>query len=316
MRNEDIDNYFRTFTSNFLLHNSHFSNHPFGEMTANNSSNTHGFTGKEYDFEMSLNYFCQRYYNPEIGRFITLDPFGGYIELPQSQNRYAYVMNNPLKYIDPLGLWEGEGWDGYPYAGEVPGVTVYATKWHPPSYYWFLREVLYGWGPSSDAGRPLGIVEDKFSERVLSIGWDRDIRYPGCEYYDKPAGGMQKKYSSSPSSGSPAPSDALSFPEPQFPSYTPIIPEWRAASEYDISYYIDWASYRQSYWGFMMTAMPQALIELGTAAVGATYMFGPYAGGAVGVVGAITEFMLLDKVAKEQSLPGSLRPVKIKKKRH
>jgi hypothetical protein len=35
---------------------------------------------------------------------MTLDPFGGYVELPQSQNRYAYVMNNPLKYIDPLGL--------------------------------------------------------------------------------------------------------------------------------------------------------------------------------------------------------------------
>ncbi|MCK4251597.1 RHS repeat-associated core domain-containing protein [candidate division WOR-3 bacterium] len=77
--------------------------YPFGEMTAG-SNNTHGFTGKEFDSEMGLNYFCQRYYDPEIGRFVTLDPFGGYIELPQTQNRYAYCMGNPLKYIDSLGL--------------------------------------------------------------------------------------------------------------------------------------------------------------------------------------------------------------------
>ena len=77
--------------------------YPFGEMTAG-SNNTHGFTGKEFDSEMGLNYFCQRYYDPEIGRFMTLDPFAGYIELPQSQNRYAYCIGNPLKYIDPLGL--------------------------------------------------------------------------------------------------------------------------------------------------------------------------------------------------------------------
>jgi hypothetical protein len=40
----------------------------------------------------------------------------GYLGLPQTQNRYAYCINNPLKYIDPLGLippeellWLGEG---------------------------------------------------------------------------------------------------------------------------------------------------------------------------------------------------------------
>ncbi|MEO0205322.1 MAG: hypothetical protein ABIL22_01455 [candidate division WOR-3 bacterium] len=35
-----------------------------------------------------------------------LPTYYGYeiIELPQTQNRYAYCINNPLKYIDPLGL--------------------------------------------------------------------------------------------------------------------------------------------------------------------------------------------------------------------
>lgn len=84
---------------------------PFGEMTKwGFGDNTHGFTGKEWDSEMGLNYFCQRYYDPEIGRFMTLDPLAGYVERPQSQNRYAYCMNNPLKYIDPLGLLPPDFW--------------------------------------------------------------------------------------------------------------------------------------------------------------------------------------------------------------
>jgi RHS repeat-associated protein len=80
--------------------------YPFGEMSGN-GGNVHGFTGKEFDSEMGLNYFCQRYYDPEIGRFMELDPFNGYAKIPQSLNRYAYCMNNPLKYVDPSGLgWE------------------------------------------------------------------------------------------------------------------------------------------------------------------------------------------------------------------
>ncbi len=71
--------------------------YPFGEMTAG-SNNTHGFTGKEFDSEMGLNYFCQRYYDPEIGRFTTLDPQNSPTASP-----YAYCANCPLVFIDPTG---------------------------------------------------------------------------------------------------------------------------------------------------------------------------------------------------------------------
>ncbi len=82
--------------------------YPFGEQKWPESeqvTNSHQFTGKEWDTDMSLNYFCQRYYDPTIGRFMTLDPIAGYLEEPQSQNRHVYCINNPLKYVDPLGLW-------------------------------------------------------------------------------------------------------------------------------------------------------------------------------------------------------------------
>jgi RHS repeat-associated protein len=65
------------------------------------------FTGKERDAETGLDYFGARYYSSPQGRFITPDPLltSAEISNPQSWNRYSYVQNNPLIYIDPLGLF-------------------------------------------------------------------------------------------------------------------------------------------------------------------------------------------------------------------
>jgi hypothetical protein len=47
-----------------------------------------------------------RYYAPLMGRLLSVDPISGDAQRPQSWNRYAYVTNNPLKYIDPTGMAE------------------------------------------------------------------------------------------------------------------------------------------------------------------------------------------------------------------
>ena len=44
-----------------------------------------------------------RYYSPNLGRFMSVDPVGGTIGRSQSWNRYAYVENNPLAFSDPDG---------------------------------------------------------------------------------------------------------------------------------------------------------------------------------------------------------------------
>ena len=79
---------------------------PFGTILASKgpNDNHYTFTGKEYDLESGLFYFGARYYDPKIGRFITKDIAGPDYENPQSLNRYIYVLNNPVKYIDPAGL--------------------------------------------------------------------------------------------------------------------------------------------------------------------------------------------------------------------
>ena len=67
---------------------------------APNIATTYRYTGREYDEETGLYYYRNRWYDPEVGRFISEDPIGfagGDINL------YGYVGNNPLNFIDPFG---------------------------------------------------------------------------------------------------------------------------------------------------------------------------------------------------------------------
>jgi RHS repeat-associated protein len=62
------------------------------------------FTGYERDAETGLDYAFARYYNARLARFMSGDPLAGDVGDPQSLNRYAYVRNNPINFIDPTGL--------------------------------------------------------------------------------------------------------------------------------------------------------------------------------------------------------------------
>ena len=56
--------------------------------------------GKRVDKEVGLIYFGYRYYDPEIGRWISPDPMGTIDGL----NLYTFARNNPLKYVDDFGF--------------------------------------------------------------------------------------------------------------------------------------------------------------------------------------------------------------------
>jgi RHS repeat-associated protein len=62
-------------------------------------------TGKERDAESGLDYFGARYYASNMGRMTSPDPLAGHLANPQSLNRYAYVLNNPLSNTDPTGMY-------------------------------------------------------------------------------------------------------------------------------------------------------------------------------------------------------------------
>ncbi|MDF9769722.1 RHS repeat-associated core domain-containing protein [Pseudomonas rhodesiae] len=57
------------------------------------------FQGQYFDKESGLHYNRHRYYNPDIGRYLTPDP----VKLAGGINGYRYVPN-PTGWVDPLGL--------------------------------------------------------------------------------------------------------------------------------------------------------------------------------------------------------------------
>jgi len=64
------------------------------------------FTGHERDsgdISSELDYMHARYYSPTLARFVSVDPVSGSIGSSQSWNRYSYVENNPVGFIDPNG---------------------------------------------------------------------------------------------------------------------------------------------------------------------------------------------------------------------
>lgn len=81
---------------------------PYGERQTRSvfaNASTNWFAGKPEDTESGLSYFGARYYDPVIGRFMSVDPVEPNPNNLHSLNRYAYANNNPYKYIDPDGRY-------------------------------------------------------------------------------------------------------------------------------------------------------------------------------------------------------------------
>jgi RHS repeat-associated protein len=92
---------------------------PFGESYGVQGSSTYDldFTGQFQGTLNGLDDFLYREYSPVQGRWISPDPSGLSAvdpSNPESWNRYSYASNNPLRYVDPLGLfcvWDNGSYD-------------------------------------------------------------------------------------------------------------------------------------------------------------------------------------------------------------
>ncbi|MFZ3213424.1 MAG: RHS repeat-associated core domain-containing protein [Terriglobales bacterium] len=83
-----------------------FGNFPFGEVWyETGTASKWKFTSYERDGESNLDYAMARHYSSVIGRFMSQDPLAGTPADPQTLNRYAYVRNDPIRNVDPLGLF-------------------------------------------------------------------------------------------------------------------------------------------------------------------------------------------------------------------
>ena len=200
---------------------------PFGELFVQEHLNfdrtPYLFNGKELDEETQLYYYGSRYYDPQISRWLSVDPMA---EKYQGWSPYNYGLNNPIIYIDPVGedvlvvvwptekdkvghagiaiqkpgtkrfvyrdLWPGSEVDETNYDKDVP--AKYEKKEHT------LDEIMSTDVTGSEGYAPLGVIrlktDKKTDEKVSKVLDDFEKRrrsYNGlnCNCSDYVESGIQ-----------------------------------------------------------------------------------------------------------------------------
>jgi len=85
-------------------------------------------------------YYVARWYDPQVGRFLSPDSIVPEPGNPQGLNRFSYVNNNPTRYTDASGHIG-------PLAVAVVPVVFYLTVSYGPQVYVALTEIAYSAGP-------------------------------------------------------------------------------------------------------------------------------------------------------------------------
>jgi RHS repeat-associated protein len=79
---------------------------PFGGSfeSAGSGASEFGYTGEWWGSYSQLLYLRARYYDPSVGRFLTMDRWAGDVVWPRTLNNFIYVLDNPINGVDPQGL--------------------------------------------------------------------------------------------------------------------------------------------------------------------------------------------------------------------
>lgn len=88
------------------------------------------YTGHVRDKETRLTYMQQRYYDADIGVFLSVDPVAAYEQDSRLFNRYAYAFNSPYMYTDPDGLCPSGKVTGSRICGGGAGNNVQVTQYN------------------------------------------------------------------------------------------------------------------------------------------------------------------------------------------
>ena len=75
---------------------------PYGAVVGGQVADGHGYTGHVSDAATGLSYMQQRYYDPQLGLFLSVDPISTHSSTKHF-NRYSYAYGNPYSFTDPDG---------------------------------------------------------------------------------------------------------------------------------------------------------------------------------------------------------------------
>ncbi|XP_053673608.1 uncharacterized protein LOC128723867 [Anopheles nili] len=114
---------------------------PYGELLRSFGDDPNGqldyrFTGKEWDEETNLYDFYARLYDPELGRFLQMDP------KEQYASPYLYAGNSPVSLIDPDGQFAFLIVAALAVGGAYVGASAANNSWNPAK--WELKKALVG----------------------------------------------------------------------------------------------------------------------------------------------------------------------------
>ena len=137
-----------------------------------------GFTGHEQLDRTGLVHMSGRLYDPRLGRFLSADPYVANPAMGQDWNRYSYVSNSPMSYVDPTGyVRAGPGCnvDGVFCAGPEQGGGFTRTVRpfeHEGRVAVAVPYVSVSWGPvygawGSDYGLP--VLAPRYSVHVATF---------------------------------------------------------------------------------------------------------------------------------------------------
>jgi RHS repeat-associated protein len=128
------------------------------------------YTGQKHNMDIGLYYYNARYYAPGTGRFVSADTLVPDPTNPQQFNRYAYGLNNPLRFIDPTGhcveAFEGATREDNLQSGDSPCWNIY--------YNW-LDKGYRGLNPAWEYYRDdLWFIEELYLQYDIQFidGWD------------------------------------------------------------------------------------------------------------------------------------------------
>lgn len=76
---------------------------PYGAVIGKPNYEGIGYTGHVHDAATKLTYMQQRYYDPQVGLFLSVDPVTAYSNPVWQFSRYRYANNNPYLFVDPDG---------------------------------------------------------------------------------------------------------------------------------------------------------------------------------------------------------------------